>query len=177
MFEDPQHPLFGACLKIDRAGDQLKALDASIKAFFDSNPYTLESQAYTDTEILWRVVRVHRAPDPMWSAMTGEIIHNLRTESGFNHRGVPKMLQGVRPATVALIKSLQPFATQEGVQSPLWHLQEFSNRDKHRSIYLTGASMPKVNASFVVGTAGGAGLAAKHSGAHRGGDPDGHGAQ
>jgi hypothetical protein len=185
MMEHPNHPLFGADLKIKRASDQLKTLDASIRAFFDSNPYTLELQADPKTEILWNVVRVGRLADPVWSAMTGEIIHNLRCaldylvfqlvllntgadpkgkknqfpiflrQQGFDSRGVPQNLQGVGPKAVALIKSLQPFATGEDLRSPLWHLQEFSNWDKHRSIHLTGASMPNVNAGMTIGSVGG----------------------
>lgn len=188
MIEDPQHPLYSVSLKIKRAGDGLKALDSSIKAFFDSNPYTLETQADPNTEILWRVVRINGSPDPMWSAMTGEIIHNLRCaldylvfqlvilqtgaeptgnknqfpifrkKQGFDSRGVPQMLNGVGADAVALIESLQPFATGEDIQSPLWHLQEFSNWDKHRSIHLTSAGMPNVNASMIVGSPGGGGV-------------------
>ena len=78
MINDPKHPLFGASLKIDRASSQLKALDLSIKQFFETKRYPFEAQADPKTEILWRLVRMHRTPDPMWSAMTEEIIHNLR---------------------------------------------------------------------------------------------------
>jgi hypothetical protein len=62
------------------------------------------------------------------------------TEPGFKSRGVPTMLKGVGIDAIALIKSLQPFATGERNQSPLRHLRELSNWDKHRSISLTGAS-------------------------------------
>ena len=126
---------------------------------------------------------MHRTPDPMWSAMTREIIHNLRcaldylvfqlvilktgaqpttnktqfpifkSQSGFDSRGISQMLRGVGANAVALIQSLQPFATGEDVRSPLWHLSEFSNWDKHRSIHLTSASMCKVNTSTVMNSA------------------------
>ena len=126
---------------------------------------------------------MRRQPDPVWGAIVGEIIHNLRcaldymiyqlviletgaeptgkrnqfpifkTESGFESRGVPQMLQGIASnKTIALIKSLQPFATGDDVQSPLWRLQEFSNWDKHRAIGLTCVSAYEIKASGIRGS-------------------------
>jgi hypothetical protein len=48
-------------------------------------------------------------------------------------------LNGVGSAGKTFVKSLQPFSTREGTTSPLWHLHELSNWDKHRLIYLTQA--------------------------------------
>jgi hypothetical protein len=63
--------------------------------------------------------------------------------SGFGKRGVKKFLHDVGPAAISLIRSEQPFpkndgGTGEGVKSPLWHLKELSDHDKHRTLHLTG---------------------------------------
>ena len=89
----------------------------------------------------------------------GEIVHNLRSSldhvvyhlvvqntrrapttrknqfpifqygAGFNDRGVRNMLHDVAGQAIELVKSEQPFAKQ----SPLWHLKESSDIDKHRN--------------------------------------------
>ena len=78
MIDDPSHPLFGVSLKINRAGDQLKALDASIKEFLDSKPYELETHIDPHAEHVLQLMRIKLDCPPMWSAMIGETIHNLR---------------------------------------------------------------------------------------------------
>src|SRR5262249_8364684 len=101
---------------------------------------------------------------PMWSVIIGEIIHDLRSAldhsvyvlvikatsasppdgsrtqfpifllaSKFDLHSL-SMLKGVSNKSAALIKSLQPFSTGEGGGSPLWHLNQLSNFDKHRTI-------------------------------------------
>src|SRR5690349_10931904 len=115
-------PLFGVYLKLARARNQLKVLDGLIKTYFDAKPYAIEPQIDLEPPVLWKVIRIKTAADPLWSAITGEIIHNLRcaldyivyqlvilntgatpitsknqfpifkTEPGFNSRGVPTML-------------------------------------------------------------------------------------
>jgi hypothetical protein len=60
----------------------------------------------------------------------------------------PQMLVGVGDEATRLIKSLQPFATGEGVASPLWHLKKLSDFDKHRTIHLTGALLERFNVQF-----------------------------
>jgi hypothetical protein len=56
-------------------------------------------------------------------------------------RGEPLLLRGVGSSAKALIESLQPFSTGEGVNSPLWHMKELNDFDKHRTLHLTGASL------------------------------------
>lgn len=43
--------------------------------------------------------------------------------------------------SVALIKSLQPFATGEGRKSPLWHLNELAGFDKHSTVVLAAIAL------------------------------------
>jgi hypothetical protein len=115
---------------------------------------------------------------PMFGILVGEIVHNLRSAldhivyqlvihatnapppvvsktqfpifldaAGFKHRG-PLLLKGVGTKAAALIKAMQPFATGEGVKSPLWHLSQLSNIDKHRTIHLTGGTLEAFNFEF-----------------------------
>lgn len=172
---DPSHPLYSVSLKLERAGEQLQCLKIKMEAFLQNDAYELEAQADPQTERLLRVVRIKKPFPPMWSAMIGEILHNLRCaldylvfqliiletgakppkeakiqfpifikEPGFDSRGVPTMLKGVGISAIAVIKSLQPFATKEGEKSPLWLLSQLSNWDKHRSISLAGASTHRI---------------------------------
>jgi hypothetical protein len=119
---------------------------------------------------------VKKPCEPMWSVIIGEIVHDLR--SGLDHlvyqlvihaTGNPptvrtqfpifldatkfdidglKMLRGVGTQATALIKTLQRFSTGEGDKSPLWHLNQLSNIDKHRTIHLTGGTLQAFNFSF-----------------------------
>lgn len=113
---------------------------------------------------------------PMWGILIGEIVHDIR--SALDHlvyqlvihaSGKPptvrtqfpilledtkfagdglNMLRGVSNKATALIKTLQPFSTGEDVKSPLWHLNQLSNIDKHRTLHLTGGTLQAFNFSF-----------------------------
>ena len=115
---------------------------------------------------------------PMWSVIIGEIVHDLRSaldhsifelvihatgtwlseesrtqfpifidDAKYDTSSLP-MLRGVSDNAAVLIKSFQPFATGEGTKSPLWHLCQLSNFDKHRSIHLTGGTLEAFKFSF-----------------------------
>lgn len=113
--------------------------------------------------------------EPMWSIVIGEILHDIRSaldhlvyqlvvyatdkappdnsRTQFPIFDEPakfkvnslKMLAGVGSQATALIKTLQPFSTGEGTKSPLWHLNQLSNIDKHRALHLTGGFMETFN--------------------------------
>jgi hypothetical protein len=65
----------------------------------------------------------------------------MKSKEDFNKRGVDVLLQCVREDAVDLIRSEQPFRTGEHAKSPLWHLSELSNADKHRTLHVT-ATLP-----------------------------------
>lgn len=121
---------------------------------------------------------VHKSCDPMWSVEVGEIIHNFRSvldhmvfqlfifmnetlppektrlqfpillsPSKFRSDGL-RMLKGVGRRATKLIESFQPFSTQEGEASPLWHLNRLSNFDKHRTLHLTGGTVEAFDFKF-----------------------------
>lgn len=75
----------------------------------------------------------------------------FETKAGFEDRGVNQFLHGVRGDAIDLIRSEQPFpqtdgGTGEGIKSPLWHLHELSNHDKHRTLHLTGTMLTSFHA-------------------------------
>jgi hypothetical protein len=162
-------PFFGITLKLGRAHDQLQGLSSEIDAFFKLNPYVIEYQINPDTLDIFGILRVRHNPPAIWSVVIGEVVHNLRsaldhlvwqlviketstvpttnktqfpifeTLAGYQSRGEPVFLQGVGGTAKAIIKSAQPFETG-GQKSPLWHLHELSNWDKHRSITFAAAT-------------------------------------
>jgi hypothetical protein len=69
------------------------------------------------------------------------------TPAGFSARGLEQFLAGVEDKAITLIKAEQPFfvrpdGTCEGTtDSPLWHLKELSDIDKHRTLHLVGTTL------------------------------------
>lgn len=121
---------------------------------------------------------VEQACPPIWAVMIGEIVHNLRSALDYSiyslvvhATGAPPgardktqfpilsdppkcefhklpMLKGVSHDAASLIRTFQPFVTDEGEQSPLVHLNKLSNLDKHNMIHLTGASLTDFDFRF-----------------------------
>lgn len=72
---------------------------------------------------------------------------------GFDKRGREQYLKNIRSDAVDLIRAEQPFSvaeggTGEGAKSPLWHLKELNEWDKHRTLHLTGTMLEKFNFTF-----------------------------
>ena len=101
---------------------------------------------------------------PPWITSSGSLLvipHRPRTqfpifetELGFNDRGTKQFLKNIDVAAIELIKSEQPFfirkdGTPEGItQSPLWHLKELSDIDKHRTLHIMTTALPAHNLQF-----------------------------
>jgi hypothetical protein len=58
------------------------------------------------------------------------------------------MLAGVSKQAAGLIESAQPFSAGDGATHPLWHLNQLSNIDKHRTLHLAGGTIEAFNFSF-----------------------------
>ncbi len=76
----------------------------------------------------------------------------FNTQADFR-RTIPQFLKGLDDKAIDLIRSEQPFSiceggTGESVESPLWHLKELSNCDKHRTIHLVGILLHEYNFTF-----------------------------
>lgn len=94
-------------------------------------------------------IRSNGKPPPIGSKIQFPIFKSVE---GFNRRGV-QFLNGISDAAIAMIRSEQLFSPDnggagDGIQSPLWHLRELSNTDKHRTIQLTGAMVQEFRFSF-----------------------------
>lgn len=183
IIDESKHPLFGARLKLNRAAQQTEALMADMKAFMQTDFYERHHEFHEDTQALVEVIRYKTPLPPEWSVLIGELLHNLRavldylvyelvtldtgrepsstkiqfpifeSAEGFDSRRGQQMLDGLRPETREFIRSLQPFATGEGKESPLWHLSKLSNRDKHRAISVAVIAIATASASAKVGQA------------------------
>jgi hypothetical protein len=78
----------------------------------------------------------------------------FHSQDGFDARGRKNFLKQVDSSAVKLIESEQPFFTRkdgtaEGADaSPLWHLKELSDIDKHRTIHLTVGTLAAYSCNF-----------------------------
>lgn len=93
---------------------------------------------------IWELVLLHTGSPPAKGTKNQFPIFD--TKAGFDARGVPQFLRGVHPKAIDLIRSEQPFPAQDGgtgedIKSPLWHLHELSNHDKHRTLHVTGTML------------------------------------
>ena len=161
------HPLDGAQAKVERSHDQLQTLVADLDAFRQGEPHKVISENDSDAREWTIRFQVLKPFERVVAVQIGEIVHNLHsaldhlvwqlaileaetpskstklqfpvflTESGYRERGNEK-LPGVSVAAKALIESLQPFATGEDRDSPLWHLYSLSVWDKHKDVPLAG---------------------------------------
>ena len=74
-------------------------------------------------------------------------------ENGFLRHGIKRFLPGIDGTHINMIRSEQPFSktdggTGESGKSPLWHLYELSNADKHRTLQLTGTLIQDYRFTF-----------------------------
>lgn len=101
--------------------------------------------------LVWELFILHnRKPPPLPSKNQFPIFD---TKARFKAHGVPVQLKGVSDRAIRLIEAEQPFpvadgGTGEGVNSPLWHLAELSNADKHRTLHVTGNLLQSFEFTF-----------------------------
>jgi hypothetical protein len=72
----------------------------------------------------------------------------FKSHDGFRTRGIDDQLRCVRQDAVDLIQSEQPYRTGNYLKHPLWHLQELSNIDKHRTLHITGTMLQEFQFNF-----------------------------
>jgi hypothetical protein len=134
-------------------------------------PYSIVS--HEDAQAGQRVFRVKIAEEvpPMWGAIIGDIVHNLRAsldllinELVFAAGNQPHRLtqfpigaevkdlkpaffnkiKGTKPTVAALIKRLKPYQGGTQAGEALWRLHELDIRDKHRLLVPVGAANPGI---------------------------------
>ena len=71
----------GVRLKLQRAGEQIDALQAEMIGVLNTEPYPYMPRAHFDKQSQNLIVSVHvqKLPEPMWGIKVGEIVHNLRS--------------------------------------------------------------------------------------------------
>ena len=181
--------LASSLLKLKRAKSQLDALNLEISGFLERKPYVSVFEIDDKERQLTSKIRVREKPSEMWSVLIGEFLHNVRSsldfmiwdlviletnaapakvdkiqfpifqfKSGYDGRA-KQYLKGVGSSARRVIEKVQPFSTGEDTRSPLWHLHQLSNWDKHRTLHLTGSLLqhakiisPRLTAGVVSGT-------------------------
>lgn len=99
----PRHPLYGAALKIERARQQLDALDLEIAGFLTGDTYRVAEEVDTDKGLKVYRIEPLLAPDgTRWGVLVGEIVHNLR--SALDHIAWQLALLGPNPPDPKKIK-------------------------------------------------------------------------
>lgn len=68
-----------ARIKIDRASEQTEALESEFERFYTEQTYTVRQPFDPETGRKKAIFTVTRPLDPRWSAILGEIIHDLRS--------------------------------------------------------------------------------------------------
>lgn len=96
--------------------------------------------------IIWELVILTTGRPPVLPTKNQFPI--FESKEGFNVRGIDQFLKCVRQDAVELIRSEQPYSTGENRKSPLWHLHELSNADKHRTICVVGTLIHKFEFSM-----------------------------
>jgi hypothetical protein len=163
MGDQPRASLRGPKLKLERAKSHIGDLEEAVKRFFDTDPYKIIVE--DNPQAGRREHRVVKAQDPpaCLSAISGDVIHNLRTsldhliwqlilansrkpnenaafpiwrsESKFKS-GRPGYAKGISKQALDVLYALKPY---KGGNDALWRLHHLDIVDKHR-LLLTVAS-------------------------------------
>ncbi len=165
-------PIDQVRVKIERAKEHVRDLEARIQAFFKSNPYRVIRE--DDPETGDSVFRVQTSVDvPIeWAAMVGDVIQNLRSSLDHlvwqlvlanggtpdRHTGFPigedankykaqltGKVQGMSQTALDQIDALKPYA---GGNDPLWRLHDLNNVDKHRLLLAVGSAHRNIVIDF-----------------------------
>ena len=163
--------LSSAWAKVSWAEHHLQTLDAEIRQFLDSQPYEVIEEVdmnardpfeHPAIDHTFRV-RVKRERPPIWEAIIGDCLHNLRcsldhlawtlagSSSGdsttqfpiFDDLGKYERYAGRQTALIpdeplAIIKELQPYeaSRDDPRANALWMLHDLERIDKHRQLLI-----------------------------------------
>ncbi|HET6683285.1 MAG TPA: hypothetical protein VFG75_06280 [Gaiella sp.] len=161
---DGKSGFLGAIGKIGRALYQIKDLDERFRAFAEDRAYNVGSDytALPSSDLGHYVFRIEkpRVPNREWGVLVGEVVHNLRSAldqavyaasvspSRDNEfpvcrdpddwdRRSSKLLKGVPPSAVKIIRSAQPFRQRDVERHEFLLLHGMWNHDKHRLLHTT----------------------------------------
>lgn len=172
--------LFDAArLKIERAKERLKELDAAAVRYFAAPAYRAEYRFNANSDQHELVVAESTAPPDEFVLLTGEIVQALRTSLDYAVGGTiiralgsapgeatlfefpvfddankyarakKSKLAGVPPEDMELIDSVQPFTIATPSTHPLWVLHRLNIEDKHRRLHVVAGAIWSTRISHV----------------------------
>jgi hypothetical protein len=156
-------------LKIERADQHIRELEARLKSFVEDDPYEAVEKKEPDTgDRIW-VVKVKSDPPPRLSIVLGDAVHNLRSaldhlacalvtaEAGASavHRATAfpisdtaekceASLTNVQAAGKDALDLMRASKAYKGGNDALWALRELDDRDKHHLLITVGAAYQSV---------------------------------
>lgn len=172
--------LSGVTAKLNRAEEHLATLDASLKAWRGSDPYTLTDAKHPDKTEIRFYAHFKVVPDVLrWGLLAGDCVHNLRcaldhviweastiqdTSVEFpifedpakflstKRGGGLHKIRGIKRAEARdVICRYQPWRNANGAdQDSLWLIHEFDRMDKHQVITPVGIIPRNVNLGLVI---------------------------
>lgn len=153
-------------LKAKRADDQIRDLEATIRAFLDSPAYVVSTQKQSETGNTIHYLSKVSDVDPIIPHLAGEAIHSLRStldhlayqlflvnRTDPNDEGASISFPIYDPAktteasafgkikvlgneAIELIRAFKPY---QGGNNLLWAIHKLDNIDKHRTLLTVGA--------------------------------------
>lgn len=162
----------GVWIKVERAKEHVRNLEALIEGFFKDEPYTV--LVYDEPKTGQRIlkIKVSAQPPPWWGAILGDAIHNLRSsldllvcelvrsegnpvtdQTAFPvtrsanafESGYLRKVEGAPKAAVDLIKGAKPY---KGGNDAFWRLHRLDIADKHRLLIAVGSAYKNVIIDF-----------------------------
>jgi hypothetical protein len=152
-------------VKLERAEQHLDALEKLVGAFIEDQPFRISQSLDPETGDTVATVIVRREPPPIFGAIVGDYVHNLRaaldyvawqlvdcntgapgahtyypicnTQREFDYKSV-RMLRGASPLAIAAVSVLQPFRSSDPHSHPLALVHRLDVEDKHRLLHVVG---------------------------------------
>ncbi|MEM6429306.1 MAG: hypothetical protein AAF708_08720 [Deinococcota bacterium] len=163
----------GPMIKVNRAKSHLDELSRSVKEFMGSTPYEIVTREEDDGDLVYRV-KIKSEPPVEWSAIIGDIVHNLRSSLdllawqlvihngktpdksvyfpiGLAETGYGKQLRSsignASSKSKKLIRRLKPFL---GGNKILTQLHALDICDKHRLILIVGSAHKHILVTLIL---------------------------
>lgn len=145
---------------------------SKIKIYLNHQPYKIVRVADTTTGDVTDIVKIQKEIPEDWSAIVGDIVHNLRTALDYlvtalviangnspsrsnsfpidnsledYENNSPDKLTGLNQNSIEFINGLKPYKDGNDV---LWRLHKLDIQDKHRTNLIVGAAYRSVNLTF-----------------------------
>lgn len=165
------NPLMGSRAKVERAKEHIKNLDLAIKAFFNSNPYTINIRRNLKTgKHVFYAADVEDVPIHI-AAIAGDVVHSLRSALDYiayqlvyigtagqgllwraefpifdsaDEYAAKKQgkIEGMRPEAIEAIDIIKPY--KDG-NTQLWLVHKLNIIDKHRLLIAVSSYLKGFN--------------------------------